>query len=122
MSAIAKFMINRSLAVTDSSARESEGDRSPRPATGDSADDDRADDDRAARVAAHLLRREGAGPTWGLVIEEARLGFARVRMVVRDDMLNGHRTVHGGMVFALADSAFACACNSRDEITVGHQA
>jgi len=39
-------------------------------------------------------------------------------MVVRRDMLNGHRTCHGGFIFALADSAFAFACNSRNEANV----
>ena len=40
-------------------------------------------------------------------IEEARLGYARLSMRLRDDMLNGHGIAHGGMVFALADTAFA---------------
>jgi acyl-CoA thioesterase len=43
-------------------------------------------------------------------------------MVVREDMLNGHRTAHGGMVFALADTAFAYACNSRNLVTVAQSA
>ena len=79
-------------------------------------------DDLAARVAATLLSREGTGAAWGLVIEEARAGYARVRMAVGEQMLNGHRTVHGGMVFALADSGFAYACNGRDQSTVAQQA
>jgi acyl-CoA thioesterase len=41
---------------------------------------------------------------------------------VRDDMLNGHRIGHGGMIFALADTAFAYACNSRNENTVAQNA
>lgn len=79
-------------------------------------------DDLARRVAQTLLGREGTGPAWGIVIEEAREGYARVRMTVRDDMLNGHRTAHGGVVFALADTAFAYACNSRNEATVAQSA
>ncbi len=43
---------------------------------------------------------------------------AVVRMAVRDDMVNGHGIAHGGFVFALADSCFALACNSRGEVTV----
>jgi acyl-CoA thioesterase len=69
-----------------------------------------------------MLAREGTGPAWGIVIEEAREGYARIRMTVRDDMLNGHRSTHGGMIFALADTAFAYACNSRNEITVAQSA
>jgi acyl-CoA thioesterase len=79
-------------------------------------------DDLARRVADAMLAREGTGPAWGLVIEESREGYARVRMTLRDDMLNGHRSAHGGMIFALADTAFAYACNSRNEITVAQSA
>lgn len=51
-------------------------------------------------------------------IEEVRPGFARLRMVVRGDMVNGHGMCHGGIVFALADSAFAVACNTYNAVTV----
>jgi acyl-CoA thioesterase len=76
----------------------------------------------ARRVAEHMLAREGTGPHWGIAIEEAREGYARLSMVVRADMLNGHRIAHGGMIFALADTAFAYACNSRNVSTVAQQA
>ncbi len=76
----------------------------------------------ASRVARHMLSQEGTGPAWAITIEEVRAGYARVSMPVRADMLNGHRTVHGGMVFALADSAFAYVCNGRNEKTVAAQA
>jgi acyl-CoA thioesterase len=79
-------------------------------------------DKLAARVARHMLSQEGTGPAWGIRIEEARTGYARVSMVVRADMLNGHGIVHGGMVFALADTAFAYVCNGRNEKTVAAQA
>ena len=79
-------------------------------------------DQLARRVADTLLAREGTGPAWGLVIDEAREGYARVRMTLRGDMLNGHKTAHGGMIFSLADSAFAYACNSRNETTVAQNA
>jgi acyl-CoA thioesterase len=76
----------------------------------------------ADHVARFMLAAEGAGPAWGLAIEEAREGYARVSMRVRADMVNGHGAAHGGMIFALADSAFAYACNGRDVKTVGAQA
>ena len=76
----------------------------------------------AWRVADEMLRREGTGPAWGVTIDEVREGYARIRMTVRDDMLNGHRIAHGGMIFALADTAFAYACNSRNESTVAQNA
>ena len=76
----------------------------------------------ASRVAHGMLAGEGTGPLWGIVIEEARAGYARLSMAVRPDMLNSHRIVHGGMVFALADTAFAYVCNGRNEKTVAAQA
>ena len=76
----------------------------------------------ARRVAEAMLAREGTGPAWSLVIEETREGYARVSMRLRADMLNGHGIAHGGMIFSLADSAFAYACNSRNETTVAQQA
>jgi acyl-CoA thioesterase len=79
-------------------------------------------DDLARRVADRLIAQEGTAAAWGLVLEEAREGYARVRMTVGPAMLNGHRTAHGGMIFALADSAFAYACNSRNEATVAQGA
>ena len=79
-------------------------------------------DKLARQVADTLLQREGTGPAWGISIDDAREGYALVRMTLRDDMLNGHRSAHGGMIFALADTAFAYACNSRDENTVAQHA
>jgi acyl-CoA thioesterase len=76
----------------------------------------------ADRVARTMLAAEGTGPFWGIEIEEAREGYARIRMTLRADMLNGHRIAHGGMVFALADTAFAYACNGRNTRTVAAQA
>jgi acyl-CoA thioesterase len=76
----------------------------------------------ADRVARTMLAAEGTGPAWGIVIEEARGGYARVSVKVRADMLNGHRIGHGGMIFALADTAFAYVCNGRNEKTVAAQA
>lgn len=76
----------------------------------------------ARKVAHGMLADEGTGPAWGIVIDEARRGYARLSMVVRADMLNGHRIVHGGMVFALADTAFAYVCNGGNQKTVAAQA
>jgi acyl-CoA thioesterase len=76
----------------------------------------------ADKVARAMLAAEGTGHAWGLEIEEAREGYARVRMAIRADMLNGHGTAHGGLIFALADSAFAYACNGRNLRSVAAQA
>ncbi len=79
-------------------------------------------DKLARRIAETLLQREGTGPAWGIGIDDAREGYAIIRMTLRDDMLNGHRIAHGGMIFSLADTAFAYACNSRNENTVAQSA
>ena len=79
-------------------------------------------DETADKVARAMRAAEGTGPAWGIEIEEVREGYARIRMTLRADMLNGHGSAHGGMIFALADSAFAYACNSRNLRTVAAQA
>src|ERR687889_264933 len=79
-------------------------------------------DELASRVAHHMLAAEGTGPAWGIEIEEAREDYARVSMVVRADMLNGHGYAHGGMIFALADTAFAYVCNGANHASMAAQA
>jgi acyl-CoA thioesterase len=76
----------------------------------------------ASRVAHQMLADEGTGPAWGVRIEDVRVGYCRLSMQLRDDMLNGHRIAHGGMVFALADTAFAYVCNGKNERAVAAQA
>jgi acyl-CoA thioesterase len=72
----------------------------------------------AERAATALLGRDRAAQSLGMRLTATRPGAAQLVMRVRADMLNGHATCHGGVIFALADSAFACACNSYDEATV----
>lgn len=79
-------------------------------------------DQLAGKVAHAMLAAEGTGPAWGIAIEEARAGYARVSMTVTAAMLNGHGIAHGGMIFALADSAFAYVCNGANHASVAAQA
>lgn len=79
-------------------------------------------DHLASQIAHSMLAAEGTGPAWDIEIEEARAGYARIRMTLRADMLNGHGIAHGGMIFSLADTAFAYACNGRNLRTVAAQA
>ena len=72
----------------------------------------------ASRVAHGMLAAEGTGPAWGIRIEEARSGYARLSMTVRADMLNGFGLCHGGVTFSLADSALAFASNTHGSVTV----
>jgi len=79
-------------------------------------------DELARRVAEEMLSGEGTGPAWAIKIDEVRSGYARLSMVVRGDMLNSHAIAHGGMIFSLADTAFAYVCNGGNEATVAAQA
>lgn len=73
----------------------------------------------AARTAVQALyARDLAAQALGIEILDVAPGAVRVAMVVRPDMQNGHGTCHGGMLFALADTAFAFACNSYGEAMV----
>jgi acyl-CoA thioesterase len=79
--------------------------------------------DALARACAQaMFERDAASRALGMAIEEARPGYARVSMPVTATMVNGHAIAHGGMTFSLADSAFAFACNSRNEPNVALQA
>jgi phenylacetic acid degradation protein PaaD len=72
----------------------------------------------AERSAAAMWAGDAASQALGMVLDEVRPGYARISMQVRDDMVNGHAICHGGLVFALADSAFAFACNSYNRVAV----
>lgn len=73
----------------------------------------------AEAAGAAMFSRDPASQGLGMKLVEIRPGYARMTMPVRSDMLNGHQTCHGGFIFALADSAFAFACNSHNHTTVG---
>ena len=72
----------------------------------------------AAAVAHAMYAADAASRRLGFELLDAGPGRARMAMDVRPDCLNGHGTCHGGLIFALADSAFAFACNSRNLSTV----
>lgn len=72
----------------------------------------------AMAAAADMYERDHATQGLGIEIVDIQPGAARLQMLVREDMLNGHQTCHGGFIFALADSTFAFACNSYNIQTV----
>lgn len=72
----------------------------------------------AERAVRALWDGDRASQALGMAIESCGPGSARVTMRVRHEMTNGHGICHGGLVFALADSAFAFACNSHGDNTV----
>ena len=65
-----------------------------------------------------MYRTDRASQNLGLEILDVAPGSVRVSMTVRPEMVNGHGLCHGGVIFTLADSAFAFACNSEGKITV----
>ena len=72
-----------------------------------------------AKAAAEVMWREDNASKWlGMRIEEVRPGYARLSMTVTANMVNGHNLCHGGLIFTLADSTFAFACNSHNQRAV----
>jgi acyl-CoA thioesterase len=75
-------------------------------------------EERARRSAEAMWRQDRASKWVGLRLEEIGAGRARMTVEVRDEHLNGHGICHGGVIFTLADSAFAFACNSHNRVAV----
>ena len=76
----------------------------------------------AAQVAAHMYEEDNASRGLGFIIDDIAPGYAKLSMTVRGDMVNGHKLCHGGIIFTLADSAFAFSCNSHNQRTVAASA
>jgi acyl-CoA thioesterase len=65
-----------------------------------------------------MMASDAASRMLGIELVEYGPGWARTRLTVRDELVNGHGVCHGGMIFSVADTAFACACNSWGPVTV----
>lgn len=65
-----------------------------------------------------MLSRDKFTRWLGLRVDEVGPGYCRLNYTVNEDMLNGFSSIHGGILFAAADSAFAFACNSHGRVTV----
>jgi acyl-CoA thioesterase len=72
----------------------------------------------ANAVGVGMMAQDKASSGLGMRLTHISPGAAHMDMPVRPDMLNGHATCHGGFITTLADSAFAFACNSYNELTV----
>jgi acyl-CoA thioesterase len=75
-------------------------------------------DQRARAVVDHMMTHDRFSQWLGIEVLEVREGYSRIRMEVRSEMVNGFGIVHGGVPFSLADSAFAFACNNRNNLSV----
>src|SRR5947207_3220883 len=69
-----------------------------------------------------MMAEDVASRSLGIEVLSAAAGEAVTQMTVRADMVNGHGIAHGAFVFAVADTAFACACNSHGQVTVAASA
>jgi acyl-CoA thioesterase len=72
----------------------------------------------ADEVGRQMYARDHAAQMLGIKLIEIKPGFARMSMAVRPDMVNGHDICHGGLIFTLADTSFAYACNAGNRATV----
>lgn len=73
--------------------------------------------ERARKCANVMFSSDRSSQTLGIEVEVTGPGTAVATMTVREDMLNGFDVIHGGLTFTLADTAFAFACNSYDNVT-----
>lgn len=72
----------------------------------------------AESVVAHMMEHDLFSQWLGISIIEIREGYSKIKMTVRPEMINGFGIVHGGIAFSFADSAFAFACNNRNNLSV----
>lgn len=70
------------------------------------------------KVLETMLAKDNFTKWLGIVVDEYKVGYCKLHYTIREEMLNGHSIVHGGIVFSGADSAFAFACNSHGRVSV----
>ena len=66
----------------------------------------------------HMMKKDLFSQWLGIQVINTGEGYSKIKMTVRSDMVNGLGIVHGGIAFSLADSSFAFACNSRNNLSV----
>jgi len=72
----------------------------------------------ASSVVSHMMENDFFSQWMGVEVLEVKEGYSRIKMTIRKEMVNGFGIVHGGLPFSLADSAFAFACNTRNNLSV----
>ncbi|MEK7225628.1 MAG: hydroxyphenylacetyl-CoA thioesterase PaaI [Bacteroidota bacterium] len=72
----------------------------------------------AGKVVSHMMEHDLFSQWLGVTVLEIKEGYSRIKMTVREEMINGFGIVHGGIPFSLADSAFAFACNNHNVLSV----
>ncbi len=72
----------------------------------------------ANEVVSHMMQNDYFSQWMGVELIEVRTGYSKIKMTIRQEMVNGFGIIHGGIPFSLADSAFAFACNNRNNLSV----
>lgn len=75
-------------------------------------------DENAKQVVNKMMKDDLFSQWLGIEVLEIREGYSKIKMTVRKEMINGFGIVHGGIAFSLGDSAFAFACNNRNNLSV----
>ena len=75
-------------------------------------------DQLANKVVEKMMLHDLFSQWMGIEVLEIKEGYSRIKMKIRPEMINGLGVVHGGIAFSLADSAFAFACNNRDNLSL----
>jgi acyl-CoA thioesterase len=70
------------------------------------------------QVVDHMMQHDAFSQWLGIEVLDVQEGYSKIRMTLRPEMLNGFGIIHGGIAFSLADSAFAFACNNRNNLSV----
>jgi acyl-CoA thioesterase len=70
------------------------------------------------RVVDHMMANDAFSQWLGVEVLEIKEGYSKIKMTIRDEMINGFGVTHGGIAFSLADSAFAFACNNRNNLSM----
>jgi acyl-CoA thioesterase len=72
----------------------------------------------SSQIVAHMMEKDLFSQWLGISVMEIKEGYSKIQMQVRPEMINGLGIVHGGIAFSFADSAFAFACNNRNNLSV----
>jgi acyl-CoA thioesterase len=70
------------------------------------------------QVVTHMMQHDQFSQWLGIEVLEVKEGYSKIKMTIRAEMINGLGIIHGGVTFSLADSAFAFACNNRNQLSV----
>jgi acyl-CoA thioesterase len=69
-------------------------------------------------VVQHMMQHDRFSQWLGIEVLDIKEGYSKIKMMLREEMINGFDIIHGGIAFSLADSAFAFACNNRNNLSM----